>query len=360
MNKTRTTLLTLACLMSAGTLSLTGCGTKPPEAEFLQRLTDQVIVPQYASLQTTSTDLAQTLTQYCDATATAPTLAQVQQQWLNTMDAWQTVQPIQFGPVRDKNLGWEMQFWPDKKNLTAKKVQQLLNSQDALDEPRLQKASVVVRGLPAIEYLLFDETLSATTQAPRQCQLLRLTADHIQATSAQLRQGWSDDYQHTLLNPGPDNAQFPEALQAVAVVIDSYMTQLEQIKDRKLAQPLGIKTSKQRLNAYQLESWRSQHSRANVRNNISSIATLMNEGGFYDYLVARDQQTLADDIQSSIAQTLSAINASDTSLFIELSNADSTNLQAMHDQLTGLLALFKTQLPAALNIQLGFNNNDGD
>lgn len=341
-------------------LTLAGCSPTTPEQTFLKKATEQLILPAYQQLADQSDQLA-TQANDCDKDDQQVLL----QTWRDTMSAWQAVQAIQFGPVREKNLAWEMQFWPDSKNLIAKKMRPLMKNSVEQTSETLQQASVVTHGLPAMEYLLFDDTAKQRADRSSRCQMALLVAQRISKTSYELNNDWQQTYQHQLLSPGESNLEFPTEAHAVAVIIDSHLSQLEQMSSRKLTAALGLKTRGERLNPYLLESWRSQHSAENLKQNLHAIHRFMNEGGFLHYLQQKQHGALGIAINERIDSGLSLIDQMNESLFTQLSHTEDPKAQVqlakqLQSELEQLTKLFKADIPAALNIQLGFNNNDGD
>ena len=76
--------------------------------------------------------------------------------FLHAQKAWAELQPLLIGPLAEGNRSWQVQFWPDKKNLVGRQVEQLVTAQPQIDAAALAKSSVVVQGLSAYEYILFD------------------------------------------------------------------------------------------------------------------------------------------------------------------------------------------------------------
>lgn len=337
-------------------LALTSCSKLTPEQVFLESANNQLIRPYYLDLTAETKKLSVSVEQHCRNEEHSETL---KNQWRNTMVAWQKAQAIKFGPLREHNLAWEYQFWPDKKNLVAKKLKPLLKADAPQTLESLNKSSVVTHGLPAIEYLLFDEQADKYGDQNAQCSLAQVIANHLAKTSEQLNTQWLQ-YESQLLNANTKNPEYPTQAHAVAVVIDSFLTQVENISNRKLTMALGLKIKGQRLNPYFLESWRSQHSKENLLANVSSVEDLMNQGGLGMYLGQKGHATLANNINKNLQDTRSAIEAMSASLFEQLNQQQSQAAKDLQDHLLQLTQHFKTDIPTALNIQLGFNNNDGD
>lgn len=345
-------------------LTLSSCSKPSPEQVFLESTNSQVIRPYYQALSQESRALATAASamlaaasdQQCLTEESAETL---KIQWRKTMSAWQKAQAIQFGPVREHNLAWEYQFWPDKKNLIAKKLKPLLKTAHEQTLDSLKESSVVTHGLPAIEYLLFDPAANKYGDHRAQCVLIELIATHLDNTSEQLNNQWQQ-YEIQLLSANIENPEFPTQAHAVAVVIDSFLTQVEQISNRKLTMALGLKTKTQRLNPYLLESWRSRHSKENLLANLNSVEQLVNQGGLANYLILKGHETLAAQIVDNLQQTRAVIESMQLPLFEQLTQQQADASKTLQAHLEQLTKHFKADIPNALNIQLGFNNNDGD
>ncbi|BBI48984.1 hypothetical protein HORIV_14050 [Vreelandella olivaria] len=70
--------------------------------------------------------------------------------WLNAYQAWQAVRFIQFGPVEQNSRGWQLQFWPDRKNLVGRKVGTWLKATEAPDAEDIAGDSVAIQGFPPL------------------------------------------------------------------------------------------------------------------------------------------------------------------------------------------------------------------
>ncbi|MEL7399665.1 MAG: imelysin family protein, partial [Pseudomonadota bacterium] len=129
---------------------------------------------------------------------------------------------------------------------------------------------------------------------------------------------------------------------------------------RKLAPALGINNRAKRSNPYLLESWRSQHSLTNLRLNLEALQRLMHQGGLEDFLMAKQQPQLAAEINAHLQQLLEKLPAAEAGLFTLIKEQDVDAITAVYQQLPELIALFKRELPGKLDLQMGFNSNDGD
>ncbi|MFT6030283.1 MAG: putative lipoprotein, partial [Oleiphilaceae bacterium] len=112
-----------------------------------------------------------------------------------TMDAWQFIQNIQFGPIQILMRNYTLQFWPDKKNHVSKHLAIMLETKDpkTLTDAEFNKASVSIKGLPAIERFLFEEDETKQLNAKSfHCQALMKIGAYTANTSKELVDEWQD------------------------------------------------------------------------------------------------------------------------------------------------------------------------
>ncbi|GAA6153612.1 imelysin family protein [Pseudoteredinibacter isoporae] len=346
---------------------LSGCTEKPPEDTFIHRALNDYILPLQGNMAERSKHLAELVTEQCrglegsEAGEQTLDLESLQAAWRLSMRAWEQLQAINYGPINTKNLAWKFQFWPDSKNLLARKIRPLLSSEQSLTPEQFNKASTVVQGLSAIEYLLFDPSLNTQrVSSNRMCDLLSLQSDQLQRHSASLLQDWQGRYGKQLNRYGPENVDFPDAKTVVAHIVDGQLSLLESASNKKLADALGSKRKKARVNPYLLESWRSQNSRQNLQANLASVDLLFHRAGLKRYLEKSGAEPLAKEIELALQKAQEHLRADHRSFFQSLQAGNIDNAEASQQALSELAGLYKHPLPKALGIQLGFNNNDGD
>ncbi|MDF5662702.1 imelysin family protein, partial [Vibrio parahaemolyticus] len=161
---------TLLVSAIAATLSLVGCqstiGSSSAKPESTSHISQSVYEVEFQSAQTflaQTTELEQRFADYCASESKDD--AQVKQQWHQTMLAWMALQGQERGPATALEQSWNVQFWPDKKNTTGRKMSVLTKSDQAWSAEDISTQSVTVQGLGALEWLLYDKasTLSSNS-----------------------------------------------------------------------------------------------------------------------------------------------------------------------------------------------------
>lgn len=347
---------------------LSACG-KTPEEQLLQATGSQALLPLHEKFLAESLNLAQSSSAFCSQRSRSTTdLAALHNRWVGAMNGWEGIQSIQFGPVIEDNQSWKVQFWPDRKNLIARKTEQFVKNDEAITLPALQEASVVIQGLSAMEYLLYDKPAEKLLSDEGQpyCDHLSAAATNLHQVADFLYQRWhpkGGNYLGTWQSPGPDNLAYPDKNAAIGALIETLVYGLERIKRDKLERPLGLSNAGQ-ANPFLLEWWRSKQSREAILINLHSLQLLYSAGdgaGLEELLRHRDKEELSQQVTALFDRAISATASIEGSLSENHSEAANRSaINTLHQTLGELLAVFKREIPATLDISLGFNANDGD
>ncbi len=326
-------------------------------------LVSQHVLPRYQQFMTAS----QTLQQRTEALCQTPEQSQLedaQAAYRATLAAWQQIQHVQFGPVENLMRNFSIQFWPDKKNLTSKQLNQLLAAQDSstLQPDYFHEASIAVKGLPALERLLFAESNNdgaAFASNHYRCQLSAAIAAHLAVMAADTYSEWQR-FATDFDTAGDGVSYYDDHAEAATDLLKALVEPVEVIRDLKILAPLG---EAGKVKPRRLESWRSQHSLRNLQLNIHSLHDLYSGTGEQFVLALLHQQgetALAAAIEAQFVSLEQQLNQLPAPLASQLNSA------ATQQQLQQLAADLKTlhqQLTRAmqqLDVQLGFNSRDGD
>lgn len=348
--------LTLALLG----LALVACTPADPQQRVSAALADGVLLPAYSSWAEADRQLAASGQAFCGGTQE---LSEARQAFLAAQSAWAGLQPLLLGPLAEGNRAWQVQFWPDKKNLVARQVEGLLKNKPQLTPADLDKSSVVVQGLTAYEYLLFDPAidLGDAAQRDRYCPLIVAIGQHQQALAADVLGQWqAQDGMAAQLKAFP-NQRYAEAPEAVAELLRTQVSALDGLK-KKLGTPLGRQTKGQP-QPYQAEAWRSHASLASLAAGLASAERIWHgaEQNGVQALLGSQHDDLKQRLDAAYSDTRQRLAAIERPLGELLGDeAGRQELNDLYDSLGSLHRLHEGELAKTLGIQLGFNAHDGD
>ena len=258
---------------------------------------------------------------------------------------------VDFGPVETNNRAWQFQFWPDPKNLIARKADLLLKDGTAVNAETVGQAGVAVQGFPMLEYLLFDTHFNTGDHAlpvKASCQLLVQVATHVLDNSQQLVADWSEFKPHYLATDNYTHATIRAAI-----------TALEVAEERRLATPMGLRGNGKR-SAYAADAWRSGSSLASIGASVDGLQQYFLPG-LEKLLTNQGDSDLAERIHKQFGEVQEHFPAMDLALapLLEDDNAF-RSLQGLYVDLSQLTTLVNGEAATSLGVIRGFNSSDGD
>ncbi|MDB6144015.1 MAG: imelysin family lipoprotein [Pseudomonas sp.] len=347
-------------LTGLAALAISACSPQDPQAVISAAIAKQVILPSYSRWVDADRQLSISALAFCEGKANLET-ARVD--FLHAQKAWAELQPLLIGPLAEGNRAWQVQFWPDKKNLVGRQVEQLIAAQPQIDAVTLVNSSVVVQGLSAYEYILFDAKvdMASAEQKARYCPLLTAIGERQKTLAEEIFSRWnSSDGMLAQLSKFP-NQRYADSHEAIAELLRVQVTALDSLK-KKLGTPLGRQT-KGVPQPFQAEAWRSKASLNSLQASLISAETVwtgVDNHGLRGLLPA-EQKPLADKIDAAYADSRSLLTALTLPLTDLLASEDGRRqLNDFYDSLNEVHRLHGGELAKALGIALGFNANDGD
>ena len=304
----------------------------------------------YQALASDSRTLLQQAEAYCQQPSTEGRNT-VEKAWKQAFGAWQQVRFVDFGPIETNNRAWQFQFWPDPKNLIARKADLLLKDDATVSAETVGQAGVAVQGFPMLEYLLFDTRFNTgdhALPAKTSCQLLIQVAAHVADNSQQLVSDWSEFKPHYLATGNYTHA-----------TIRAAMTALEVAEERRLATPMGLRGNGKR-SVYAADAWRSGNSLASIGASVDGLQKFFLPG-LEKLLTAQGDSDLAERINKQFGEVQEHFPAMDLALapLLEDDNAY-RSLQGLYVDLSQLATLVNGEAAASLGVIRGFNSSDGD
>ncbi|WP_087018785.1 imelysin family protein [Thaumasiovibrio subtropicus] len=265
-----------------------------------------------------------------------------QQHWRNVARSWMVFQGREDMPLSVQPLVWQIQFWPDKKNTTGRKVQQLLSDDEALTPDVMAAFSVAGRGIGGLEWSLFDQ--DADWSSERHCVVAQAQAADLLSTVEVFQQGWLSPDWLTLSSEGRLAARFGALNDQLARVI------------KKLTLPLG---KKGRANPYMAESWRAEYSLATLKASIEAMHQYWRVALESPVLAAGEGQT-AESIDIVFRRLLDNWPEEESLKSLLAEPEGYRKVVGMKAQLAGIAEQLEVNVAPALGVTVGFNATDGD
>lgn len=322
----------------------------------LKQVAEKSILPTYQQFaKTTETQVKQAEALCKDSND--ENITAMKQAWSNALSAWQRADALLFGPAIDEQLDFAIYFLPAKKTI----IKGVLKSETPITIEHLENAGVGAQGFGALEYLLFDRDHSISfsgEKGKQRCHYVLAASQLINQHANEILSAWQNGYAEAFYTAGKGSAEFTEAEQPLEILINKLFQTVEKVSNKKLGIPLDKKNNGEHVNAYKLEAWRSGHTLPNIQANLQGLQSLIIEGGITHYLQQHEQIELAEALEKQF-DLLSDYKFESDDLFTLL-NANKGTADDYYNQVKTLTHLIKRELAPALNIQLGFNDNDGD
>ena len=342
-------------------VSLLACSSSDdPYQQTSAALGEQVIYRAHQQWQASNQQLASSAESFCQG---EQTLEQAQDGFLQAQHAWMALQPLLVGPLNEGNRAWQIQFWPDKRNLVARQVKQFLKANPELNLETLQRGSVVVQGLSAYEYLLFDPQLDLTDAAQKQryCPLLQLISSHQQQLADDVLEQWQGSEGMLAQLTKFPNQRYAEPLEALTAILQAQVISLDGLK-KKLAAPLGLGKD-DIVRSTQAQSWRSQSSLNNLSAEVESALAVWQGVDAYALrnLLVAEHADLVRKIDAAYLQVQQELSAFKQPLVVLVEDPQQHQaLLDLYNSFDRLHRLHEEDIAQVLGVQLGFNAHDGD
>ncbi len=333
---------------------------------------NQVILPGYAALTVAASDEAERVSDLCWQ-ADTQRLKAARDGFATLVLAWSGVEMYRFGPARDDNNYERLFFWPDPRGRGLQQVQALLAAEDATaaSVDTLRQKSVAVQGLSALEYILFGAGSEALAEKDGpagsfRCRYGDAIAAAIAATADAIRDGWTgqNGYAFLMREPGPDNAVYRSAGEAMQDLLKSCREQVQLDQQLKLAFTIGETPAK--ANPKMAPFWRSNLTIPSIKANLAAVLELCGPNGVGAILPAdaagaagaakalADNLKQADDILGKLEntgtpwETLATEPASHADLTAALTPLGAAGELLEHEYMDGF------------GLVIGINSLDGD
>lgn len=390
--------LVLAVGLSACSDNGSGDNTvkEDPEAaearrDVLANLGEHVILATYVDFEAKAQALETSANAYASSLDAAD-LQGVQDAWDDAMHVWQRAEIFQVGPagemgaaVGGQDLRDQIYSWP----LTnACRVDQELVSKDYADPDAFASKAINVRGLDALEYLLFydgtdnacapnsainsDGSWSALEEdelLKRRAEYAQVLAGDLKKSAQSLRKAWDPEGENFLAEfsrAGAESKSFATSQEAMNAVSDAMFYVDKELKDIKLARPAGLSDCVEEVCPDKRESPWANRSLDNIRQNLIGFQQLFLGGapedtdapGFDDLIRRMGVDQLADDMSARTAEAIAATDAVEGTMVDALAD-DPQSIVDIFVATKGITDLYKSQFFDVLDLEVP-NRGEGD
>ena len=305
--------------------------------------------------------LARQLGQGCSGAARAP----ARLAWVRTMQAWTQASAIATGPLLQRRSSRSIDFQPTRPRLIVQAVESLRAQSGPSGAPlppdaaRLERTGSPARGLPALEWLLWAP--DAPTDAAA-CAWAQGLAEELAREAAAVEADWlALDARDRQDNADPDASTDEEGLRAAfAEFVNQWLGGVELLRWAEIERPWRAgredKTGWPRqTSASTAQAWQARWDRLRALTLSPAQVPAPGEGlvPMALYLRSLGLMLLADRLDASTRQADAAMRGLSPS-------AAPARLQQATRALAQLKGLIEGDVAAALQVNIGFSDADGD
>lgn len=336
-----------------------------PFHDMIQGAIDDFARPRFATFATSTAQLRTDVAALC-ATPSTAALATAQQSFKDTVVAYSTIEFVRMGPLNVDERAERLLFWPDIKGIALKQVQAAIGSKDpsAEQSATLQKKSVAMQGLGAVEFILFGTGSDdlASTAGGHRCAYGSAATTLIDGVAQALSDEWvhpvADGPVDAMLNPRPTSRDFRTELEVANKLAAVLTLGTDTIRDQRLSPILRLTTGvpKPRLALF----WRSGMTVRAIEANFTGLRDFFRAARFAQAL-GPTSDWIADSIEFELTGALEA--AAEVTEPIDKAIADPEGLRGLKQMYvsTGSLdTLLGDNIGVALGLSSGFSALDGD
>jgi len=356
-------------IFAALTISLSFATAHPAPAEPVKasdvvgRAVDGFVRPAYTALHEKASATAKDVEALCASPAQVG-LDAARRDFSDLVDAWSTIEIVQFGPISENNRLERMLFWPDRKSIGLKQVQAALAAKDptAADPAGIAGKSVAMQGLGALEYILHGtgaEELASAGGAYR-CAYGAAVAGNIETIAADVDAAWRkpDGFAAVWQKPGPDNPVYRDGSEAVTDLLGVLIDGLELVRDVRVKGFLGANADADR--PKQAIFWRSAKTADSLAANLDGMDRLFTVSRIGEAL-SDDARWMAESTHIQLVNGVADARAASGPIDAVLADPEKrARLEHFRLVTSSLSSLIGTRMTAEFGLTAGFSSLDGD
>jgi len=334
--------------------------TSATYATLATALADEVAMPAYAAYADAAGALPEALASVC--AGERDDVDDARAAFRDMAVAWQRAQPVALGPATDGFGRARIHWWPDVRGTGERQLRRVLFEEDAaaLDPAAIAEASVAVKGLSALAWLLHAQD---PAEADYACRYSLAVARYQADLAGKIHEGWTgeDGFRAELVAAAAgESAVFYTAKDAAQAWLQSLAETLDLIVAEKLQAPLGPSLDEARGRRAELAL--AELALPAIGANLETLrAMLAVDGGFADALAAADAAALGTGLVETADAAIARAEAIDLPLAQAVADAGGRGeVEALLAEAKRLRLLAGGAMANALGLVRGFNASDGD
>jgi predicted lipoprotein len=353
-----------------------------PRAELSLHIARDIVLPLIRTFETDASAVETAALAFENDPTNTTKQADVKAAFATAMTTWQRLEVMQFGPqgvstsaAGGQDIRDEIYSWP-LVNLCS--IDQEIIAEGYASTDVLAAKAVNVRGLGAIEYLLFNTSTATTCTAvaqmnawaaltapevsARRAHYVRAIATLVKAQATRLRTAWEPtggNFVHAFEVIGTNASPYTNVNHALNNITDAMFYVYSVTRDVKVGIPTGIDPlCSNPPCANNVEARFSDASISYIRENLVAFRTLFLGGepggsdlGFDDLLVSIGQQALATNLLTEVNEAIALCDGF-TAPLEDVLFSNPTQAEDLYHALKDISTILKTQFTAVLDLQL--------
>ncbi|WP_085905176.1 imelysin family protein [Kiloniella majae] len=329
----------------------------------IKQVIEKAILPGYENLVEVAAQQGNDIEKLC-LSPNETNLEHARDSFRSLVSAWSRVEMYRIGPAIKGNRQEKLVFWPDRKSIGLRQVRKLIDTQDktAITTETLQKKSVAVQGILALEYVLFgknSDALSTATPKSYRCEYGATIAQTIGATAKSIVNDWSSPsgYATQMLNPSSTSPIYRSDAEVMQDLLRISSEMIQSTRDLKIKNT--IKDSPAKSKPKRAPFWRSNLTLHAYQNNLKAVEALFTVGGL-GKLTPRYTKSLSFELEQT-NKFLAKLEKENSPWEEQVKQKEAHELLTFTlIPLEGAQYIVSELIPQELGLSLGFNSLDGD
>ncbi|GAB3802777.1 imelysin family protein [Spirosoma humi] len=339
----------------------------------LTNLGNNVIIPSFDAFYQKTDALEVALTAYAADVKNEQKLLAAQQAWLAMALVWKQASVFKQGPIEDKFLASNIDFSTKGVYLNPTLLEKAITDGTTIDNAYIESKGSTVKGIHAIEYLLFDKsqnnaaiigTYTASNGVNRMAYVKAL-ATNLKNQAKIILDDWKGSYVTTFIN-----ADGRDINSSLGILSNKLIDLIYTIRDERIGAPKGNRNN----GVPQPDLAESAVSNSSIALVINELKGLENaflgrtpagvDGiGLDDLLDKLGATSGTDRLSTKIKTQFASVYTKLNAIPVPLQTAvvsNKTEVQAAYDEIKKLQVMMEVDMINNLGVLLTFSDNDGD